>query len=135
MTARFVANHAGIASLTLPGGQVYRWVDRFTGTVENIARRNAPVGRGELRASIHRTPTSGLLSASRGQVRSAAPHSLWVHEGTTGPIRSTSGGVMPIHNRARTTVVAYRETVSGQRAQPFLARALNTTFARRGLRK
>lgn len=133
MSVRFVANHAGIASLTMPGGMVYRWVFRFTGTVATVGRRNAPVGTGRLRRGIVAPPPTPGPAMTEGHVYSTAGHSLWVHEGTTGPIRSTSGSVMPIHNRARTSVVAYRWSVAGQRKQPFLARALRTTFVRRRL--
>src|SRR5690606_12677820 len=102
----------------------WRFTRRMGRNTSALARRYAPVGQGTLRRGIQDPEMTGLPRSSHARIVSRARHTLYVHEGTTGPIRRPNGGVMPIRNvHARGHIVAYRRTVRGQRANPFLARA------------
>lgn len=129
MAVVFVPNEAGIQSLTAPGGHVYRFIQRMGRNTRTLAKRHAPVGQGTLRAGIRGPDMAFYPRAVTARVHSTARHSLWVHEGTHGPIRRPSGGVMPIRNvHARAHVLAYARVVKGQRPQPFLRRGLREAF-------
>jgi hypothetical protein len=58
---------------------------------------------------------------------SADAPALWVHKGTHGPIRSTSGKFLRLQPGGGYGIV-YAKQVRGQRAQPFLTDALETVI-------
>lgn len=122
-------NDRGIQSLTAPGGDVWRMVRRMGRNTSVLAKAEAPPrGTGRLEAGIQDPEMTTVPFEAQARVRSTARHSLWVHEGTQGPIRRPGRGPMPIHNRSRTAVLAFSRRVRGQRANPFLARALREAF-------
>lgn len=124
----FIPNQAGISSMNFPGGHVYRFTRRMGRNTTALGRRYAPSRTGTLRRGIDEpivTPRPGGVDA---YVWSTAARSLFVHEGTRTPIMRPNGGWMPIHNATRTAVLTFRRRVRGQRANPFLARALRDAF-------
>lgn len=126
MTTVFVPNPVGIASLTAPGGHVWRFVRRIGVETNLRAKLGAPARSGELKAKIHGPDMSSTPSSATATVTAGARHSLWVHEGTRTPITRPGGGLMPIHSGG--AIVAYKRAVRGQRAQPFLAEGLREAF-------
>lgn len=130
MTVTFVENPAGIQALVVPGGVVWRFARRIGRDVTRLAIVGAPHRTGALVKRIDAPEMRTLPLTVIATVRSEARHSLWVHEGTRTPITRPGGGVMPVHNASRTRVVVFAERVRGQRANPFLRRALQQSFAR-----
>lgn len=127
----FIPNMGNIVGLTRPGGRVYRFTERVGHRARDYAQRDAPVGQGTLRAGITGPYMHTRTQVSVATVYSTAPHTLYVHEGTTGPIRGRGGSPMPIHNvRNRSVVEGYATSVRGQRAQPFMWRGLRRAVSR-----
>lgn len=123
-----IINHVGISSMNYPGGHVFQFTRRMGRNTSALARRYAPRRRGELIQRIRDPQVESRPNGVDAFVESAARHSLFVHEGTRTPITRPGGGVMPIHNASRTAVLTYKRAVRGQRANPFLARALRDAF-------
>lgn len=128
---RFQPHNVTIAGLTRTGGRVYRFTERVGDRARDRAERRAPVGQGTLRAGITGPYMQAGVQESIATVYSTAPHTLYVHEGTTGPIRRPGGGPMPIHSVTnRSLVQGYATSVRGQRANPFMWRALRSAVSR-----
>lgn len=128
MTVVFIPDQAGLASLTAPGGSVYEHVRTIGRDARLLAAAYAPRRRGVLAAGIVGPDMSFSPRTATARVTSTAAYSIYVHDGTQGPIRRPNGRLMPIHNPTRTHVVTYRETVRGQTSQPFLLSAMNRAF-------
>lgn len=120
--------------------------------IMGVARGTAPRRTGQLAAS-HRY--RGFLYRGRykvgTRVENTAPHALWVHDGTTGPILPKSGkylivpksrGAVPVRGaiamtrnlrgdavRAKSPYGLHR-SVAGQRSQPWLREAGETVAFR-----
>jgi hypothetical protein len=79
-----------------------------------------------------RTIRMGLQEVRRaGDNPDEWKYPLFVHEGTSGPIHSTSGNLLKLTNKRTGNVFAYAKTVRGQAAQPTLDKVstlLNTNF-------
>jgi hypothetical protein len=123
-----VINHAGISSMNYPGGHVYQFTRRMGRNTSHLGRVFAPKRRGELAAGVDEPNMRSFATGVEAFIWSTARHTMWVHEGTRTPITRPNGGIMPIHNASRTAVIAFRSAVRGQRANPFLARALRDAF-------
>lgn len=116
-----------IASWSLPGGMVWKWARQRAVRIERIAKMNAPVRSGELRRSITSEYEGSLPYQVIMNVYADAEHGLWVHEGTTGPIRPLYGKIMTLPPYGAYPQVKAR-FVRGQDANPFLADALDTVI-------
>ena len=123
-----------IHALSLPGGMVYKWQAKLSREVAALARLTAPIAKedwgpghipGHLRASHKESHGSNALGCF-GVVTNTAKYARWVHEGTYGPIKA--------RGNYQVFGVAYmvfwingkryeKETVNGQRSQPWLAAA------------
>lgn len=132
-----------------PGGDVVDYANDNSEMVANEARSYAPVRSGYLRAFIRSVPSRSMGKRHvRSSVRSAAPHSLWVHEGTRdmhsigaagwqnipagGPKDITnSKSRHPVPSSFRPMVIQERK---GQRANPFLYDALRWGVGEMGMR-
>lgn len=132
--------------------EVGRYGNDMGRRIVGVARGIAPRRSGTLAAS-HRY--RGFLYRGRykvgTRVENTAPHALWVHEGTTGPIRPTRGkylvvpknrGVAPLGTQtylARNvrgqlgpakSPYGFLRSVRGQRSQPWLREAGETVAFR-----
>lgn len=86
---------AGFTSLVIydsrlfnPGSLVSRWAGRVKRRFEEHAIQEAPMRSGELKAGIHGESFRAGTKHWEVHIHSDAPHTLYVLEGTTGPIMS-----------------------------------------------
>lgn len=108
-----------------PGGDVHNYVKRKAQRVKLYASIQAPKRTGALVAGLRIDVRKRSSNSVIGYVRSTARHSRWVHEGTTGPIYAKRGKYLRVPAYPGATLKVKRRSVRGQRAQPFLANALN----------
>lgn len=127
---RLVVYDTLIARMSLPGGAIFRWTRRRRELVEHLSIAFAPMRSGELKASINGTynPRPGRFQV-RMEVRASAPHALWVHEGTRGLDGRARIKPHPPNKYLRLSPgnghpTLYRKSVRGQKANPFMRRAL-----------
>lgn len=125
-----------IQSMFAPGGDVWgfaRKLGRETMiTAQDAPPLGAPEDTGQLKLGIEFSVTPvphGCITT----VRSTAPHSLWVHEGTRTPIYPRDSRWLRIppgrgHTRAR-----YLRWVNGQSPNPFLTRAMRFVLTANGI--
>lgn len=143
-----VVYESQIDAMFQPGGDVVDYANDNARDVAIEARSLAPVRDGILRAFIRAVPSRSMGKRHvRSSVRSAARHSLWVHEGTRdmygmaddwqklpagGPKDITnSNSRHPVPSHFRPMVIRGRK---GQRANPFLRNALRTAVNEWGVR-
>ena len=119
---RLVIYDTGIAAMSYPGGQIWRWAYQRRTRVERVAKSMAPVRTGELRRSIYGSYEPAPPQHVVMEVHAGAEHALWVHEGT-GPFISAGGDLMRLRPGNGHGVV-YKRVVRGQMPNPFLERAL-----------
>lgn len=115
-----------VQRLAAPGGPMGDMINDVTRTAMRIAKTStAPVRSGKLRRgiNINYAKPNGYLQL-QGVLYANARHALWVHEGTKGPIRSKSGKRMPVPRRGGGGRL-FLSKVRGQRANPFLSRAIS----------
>jgi hypothetical protein len=113
-----------------PPSSVRPWADRVEARFTRYAQEFAPVRSGELRAGISGTVTRTGSHELTTIIRSAAPHSLYVLKGTTGPIFSSrpNGKLrLPAGHGHPARLVKW---VSGQRPQNFFLAAAQATAIR-----
>lgn len=137
-----------IDSYWQPGGLAVEYANEQAYDVANEARTLAPQRSGTLRAWIRARPSRSTGKRSvRSSVWSSAPHSLWVHEGTStqylsmGPRLIPAGGPQSVGiSRSRHPVPSHfstrlvKDKIEGQRANPFLRDALSTARQEWGIR-
>lgn len=125
----FVVYDTKITAMNAPSGMVYRYVEHRTDSTVRIAKVFAPKRTGRLAGGIRRDVRQTSRDRVVGRVRSTARHSQWVHEGTRTPITALTGGRMGDGMLSVPTFIGSskrmrRRAVKGQRANPFLERAL-----------
>lgn len=123
---RVVVYDSRLDAFTLPGGDVYRYTQEKTRRAAVYAQMFAPVRSGALKASI-RTDVRGLTSSTVGRIRATARHAQWVHEGTD-DIIYPEGEFLWVPVAKYATKRRKRDFVRGQRANPFLERALGAAM-------
>lgn len=133
MANRVYIKKGRIASLSLPGGSIYRFGEVLAKEAEVDARVKAPSRTGLLKAYI----TSDVFSNQNGvtiDVFSRASYSLYVHEGTAGggtgfifPKNGRALHLQPPHNGYPESIQA---KVRGQAPNPFLLDALQGVVRR-----
>lgn len=112
-----------------PGG---RWIYRLSTQMLDASKAAAPVRDGGLRRAHRLTRERGSNQwVQRLRVSNTAEHSVWVHDGTTGPIRRDDGGLMTLPPGGGYPRIRTRE-VSGQTANPWLERACSAVAMRYG---
>lgn len=114
--------------LRLPGGMVYRNMERRVRRVEAEAIRRAPGSMKQgIRVSIQRGPGGEF----RGVVRSTHPASIFVIKGT-GLHGPRNRRITPVRAKALRFVlngrVVFAKSVSGQRPNDFLTKALRAAL-------
>jgi hypothetical protein len=130
----FVVYDSKITAMNAPGGQVYAYTRHKTEATLRAAKMFAPKRTGRLAGGIRIDVRQTSPDRVVGRVRATARHSMWVHEGTYGPITAHTGGRMhdgklsvPVFIGAKRRM--RRAAVAGQRANPFLERALAVGMA------
>lgn len=118
------------AALTGQGGPVYQAVQRAGARVRDVAKLNLTesnlIRTGELRNSIEsETGVRGDAVVSR--VGTNVPYSIYVHEGTSGPIVPRTARVLRFRGQSGAFVFtpSVRGTRDTGRFRPFLVDALN----------
>lgn len=122
-----------IHAMFRPGGEVHREMRNWARRTRRRAMSTAPRRKGTLANSIHVRSTTRATSPVVGfWVYSDADHAYWVHEGT----QRVSGKWMRIPKNTASKfsgselpddAVKYRSSRAGQKAQPFLTRAMRAT--------
>ena len=123
---RVVVYDSAIHRMNQPGGDVYRYTARKVRQTTLAARDFAPKRSGYLASRIE-GEVRPRRSSVRGFVRSRADYSRYVHEGT-GPVIYPHGDYLSVPKFKRSTLRVKRTHVRGQRANPFLERALRFTM-------
>lgn len=128
-----------IDRLFLPGGDVWDWMRDVGAEHLRMALVEVPRRSGSLASKHNLALTPYGKRGVRYSVGNYADHAYWVHEGTTGPI-TTGGGFWDDGRRAflgpmapwmgRNTLFA--TSVSGQEANPWIARAGDIVLAKYG---
>jgi hypothetical protein len=132
---RVVVFEQAVDNLHRPGGMIYDEMRQSAGEVAMLARLDAPVRTGELAARIRIASETRVSRKKVGfYVRSDAPHSYWVHEGTGPQIYPSTFPYMrlpafPEYGARGTAPRMYRKVVSGQVGQPFLTNNLRYVMA------
>jgi len=118
-------------AMFLPGGMCHEWTRDRVRQATALAVGLAPVRSGRLKSGIR---TDSEFRPGRRKsgffIRSDAPYTQYVHEGTYGPIVAKNGAQLwvpkyPHSDKPR----QWRDSVRGQAAQPFLANALEVVFS------
>lgn len=102
-----------------PGALVHRWMTQMVGRFTAHAIAAAPMRSGELKAGIEGDTNRVGPKQMEGLISSHAPHTTYVIHGTTGPIRSDSGGRLAV-GRNLWPPVTPRYEVQGQTANNFM---------------
>lgn len=117
---------AAITSLVLfdeklyrPGGMVHRWMSGMVAHFVAHAIAAAPMRSGALKAGIEGEGFPIGAKRMEGRISSHAEHTMWVLEGTYGPIRSNKGRRMAV-GRNPWPPVTPRWSVDGQRPNNFM---------------
>jgi hypothetical protein len=114
--------------LRLPGGIVYRDMERRLRRVEAEAIRLAP---GSMKQGIRVSIGPGPGGDFRGVIRSTHPASIFVIKGT-GLYGPSNRKITPVHAKALRFVlngrVVFAKSVSGQRPNDFLSKALHAAL-------
>lgn len=153
MASRYVSRvtvyEPEIASLFQSGGQVNTEASKITALTKAGAIAMAPVGKSGRLKEAHRSRVvpSGRYGV-RGYVENNSSHAHFVHDGTTGPIRSTRGsssrwmgggamlGPLPFtsrYSRGAKAKPIFAPSVKGQDANPWLRRAAQAVLLRYGV--
>lgn len=130
--ARFYRVHeAAVQSFLAPGQPVYDMIYDISKDARDNAKFIVPKRTGDLMRSISagRPDRTGAFGLS-GYVSSNRKYAEWVHDGTTGPIRSHSGKKMKFRSNKGNGPFVYKKVVRGQTGVPFLARGLQTAMAK-----
>ena len=125
-SVRVVVYDSRIQAMSAPGGDVYRYAQGKARTTAALAEVEAPKRSGR-RAASFRTDPRTVRNGAVARVRANAHYAVYVHEGTTGPITGHSGRLwVPVAPRSAKR--RWMDSVSGQSANPFLARALSASM-------
>ncbi len=117
-----------IDSMALPGGDVFRYAKRKTDQTVVRAKGNVKSRTGRLRGGIRGDVRPLARGMVVGRVRSTMYYSVWVHEGTVGPIYPVSASYLLVPARKGSTRRVKRAWVNGQKANPFLEDALRDSI-------
>ena len=132
---RVIIFESAIDAMHVPGGMVYDEMRDAAREVTFLAQLDAPKRTGQLAAGIRMASERRASRKKVGfYVRSDAPHSFWVHEGTRDQITPTTFPYMrlpafPEMGARGTAPRMYRKVVSGQVGQPFLTNNLRYVMA------
>lgn len=112
-----------------PGGEVYDELDKIGRNISKYGKAFAPKRTGDLARNIraNRPKTEGPYKGSV-LVYNNIRYARYVHEGTTGPIRAKSGKAMRFRTKRGAGPYMFAMSVSGQRANPYLERAVETSM-------
>jgi hypothetical protein len=113
---------------------IYRWAKRLTDEVEVLAKTYCPKRTYNLANSIGSTASANQYGVFT-KVRAGAHYAEYVHEGTHGPITPKHTPYLKFYGWGQwARPEPYRKSsVSGQRAQPFLRRALAEVMREHGI--
>lgn len=126
-----VVDDQAVANLANRGGPVDRWTLGKTRMVASFARRFAPVRTGRLRASIkveQSRDTAGRYKTGYS-VSANTPYAAFVHEGTRPHVIVPVTASVLRFEVGGSVVFARRVNHPGNRANPFLSRALAAGMA------
>lgn len=135
MATFYRVHELAVFGYTNPGGEVYDVIYDIAKDARNLAKTiYAPIKTGKLRKNIAagRPDKTGPYGVS-GYVSNNLKYAHFVHYGTTGPITAHGGQKMKFAaSKPRadgTSFFIYAKSVSGQKANPYLARALTHAMA------
>lgn len=132
-TVRIRVFDSRLFAMNAPGGDVHGWMARIQDDTVVMARFYCPKRTGELSASIRGTIGYNQLGVFVN-VYAETHYAKYVHEGTTGPIfPRTAPYLRWVGWGPWAGKIWRRKYVQGQRAQPFLYRAMRRTLRRRGI--
>lgn len=117
--------------LFLPGGDAWDWMERVGREHISMAIIEAPRRSGNL-ARQHNLALTPYRRGVRYSVGNYAEYAEYVHGGTFGPIVALGGGFMGPLSPWGVHGTAYVREVSGQTANPWIARAADIVLAKYG---
>lgn len=130
-----------IAQMFFPTGEIGRYGERLNETVAAESRRLVHRRSGALRSSIHADRVGSNQYHAKFSVYTNVPYAPFVHDGTTGPIRSrVPGKAMVLYQGPRLVPGRWAHTqgwfvltVKGQKGQKFLERGMRSALRKNGL--
>lgn len=137
---RITIDDLAVTRLTsTPGGDVWKFMQSFGTQATFAAVLKAPSRTGKLKGSHNLALTPRGTDGVRASVGNYADYTLFVHEGTTGPITANgwddgSPAFLAIRPfpASRFGQLAYRRSVAGQTANPWMREAVEDTARRYG---
>lgn len=133
----FTVNSLALDRMFLPGGDVWAWGRNVRIEMLETAIAYAPGRTGYLRTQHRSAETPRGKQNIQITVANDADYARYVHEGTSGPIRSSRPGGMllvrpsPYSHFGRFTPLP---EVDGQSANPWLRNSMQDVLARHGIR-
>lgn len=129
---RITIDDLAVTRLTsVPGGDVWAFMQKFGTQATYTAVLKAPARTGTLKRSHNLALTPRGTDGVRASVGNYADHMRYVHEGTTGPIFANgwddgSPAFLAIRPMpaSRFGTTAYRRSVAGQTANPWMREAV-----------
>lgn len=130
--ARVTIDDNAVTRMTsTPSGDVWQFMQRFGTQATWMSVLKAPVRSGKLKASHNLALTPRGRDGTRASIGNYADHTVFVHEGTTGPITASGWddgspaflAIRPFpasHFGQRT----YLRSVAGQKANPWMREAV-----------
>lgn len=129
-----VVNDAAIASLFGEHSEIGRLTGALSTAARSLAVASAPKRTERLAGSVRSYANRHYTYGRRMAVYSDLHYARFVEQGTRTPITSNRpGGWMKVPARPGATRYIMRRSVSGQRANPFMAEALELACNMRGI--
>jgi hypothetical protein len=120
---------SALDALFIPGGMCHEWTKDRVEEAATLARGIAPRRTGRLASGIR---VDSEFRAGRRKtgffIRSDAPYTQYVHEGTIGPIKAKTAQALWVPIAPGNPKRRWMDSVNGQPAQPFLAQSLEAVF-------
>ena len=140
LPVRYRIIERNVQRLASPPGPMGRMLNSVTRTARDDARKIAPKRSSRLSRGIgiNLAKRDGYLQL-QGVLYANARHARWVHEGTKGPIKARGGKGLRVPRKRGSSVsgsslpnkaVIYKTSVRGQKANPFLARAITSALVK-----
>lgn len=131
MAVAYIIRERAVASFNAPGQPVNRLMHDAMKDAARLSRGYIKSRSGELARStrVKAPPMIRTRYKLSGVVHATADHALYVHEGTTGPIRSDKGRMLSVPSlRKSAGGRVLKESVAGQSANPFLRKGISAAM-------
>jgi hypothetical protein len=131
---RVTVDSLALDRLFLPGGDVWSWSRDVARETVGEAILTAPKRTGSLAGQHGFNQTPHGKRGVRWTVFNDSPYAKFVHEGTTGPIKSNRPGGLLLVAAGNGFPTFTAKSVDGQDSNPWMERANQLVLARHGIR-